>query len=113
MFEEQSLQNYIPFRKLQFKYIDKIVSVSKRGEMYLKQQFPSYASKISTSYLGTNNTIDGVQNISTAFNIVTCSIIRDIIRNSIKRFYWLKFNKQLVRKFFDFFPFISKLFLLF
>ncbi|MES2513950.1 MAG: glycosyltransferase [Bacteroidota bacterium] len=80
LFEEQSLNHYIPYRQLQFKYIDKIVSVSKRGEIYLKRHFPKNGPKISVSYLGTVNSSFIQKDMSDTFTIATCSIIRSIKR---------------------------------
>lgn len=80
LFEDQTLYNFIPFRNFQLNYIDKIYSVSKRGEFHLKKNFPGYENKIFTSYLGT---IDGgISKLNTelVFSIATCSIIRNIKR---------------------------------
>ena len=80
LFNEQNLDGYIPFRKFQLKYTDIIYSVSKRGEMYLKENFPNQSSKIHTSYLGTLDNGITPLNDEISFSILTCSIIRNIKR---------------------------------
>lgn len=80
LFEEQNKNNYIPFRYFQFKYIDKIYSVSKKGALYLKARYPKFNQKISTSYLGTVNATELLLIENSHFSIVTCSIIRNIKR---------------------------------
>lgn len=80
LFEEQNKNNYIPFRNFQFKYIDEIYSVSKKGELYLKMRYPKFENKIDTCYLGTENTNEIFFDINLSFTIVTCSIIRNVKR---------------------------------
>ncbi len=70
----------IPFRSYQLNYIDKVFSVSKKGEKYLKDRYPKFAHKIGCNYLGTLprplNRIDQNE----VFTIVSCSHIRNIKR---------------------------------
>ena len=80
VFENQTDDNFIPFRKLQFRYMDSIYSVSKAGAVHLKKKYPSYQRKIKTSYLGTLNYTNQINPISDKFQIVSCSIIRDVKR---------------------------------
>lgn len=80
VFENQTEYGFIPFRKLQFKYIDSVLSVSKAGAHHLKKNNQSYEKKISSSYLGTLNHTNHLNSISDQFQIASCSIIRDIKR---------------------------------
>ena len=45
VFENQTEYGFIPFRKLQFKYIDSVLSVSKAGAHHLKKNNQSYEKK--------------------------------------------------------------------
>ena len=80
VFENQTEYNFIPFRKLQFKYIDSVFSVSKAGANHLKKNNPTYEKKIKSSYLGTLNNPNQINPISEKFQIASCSIIRDVKR---------------------------------
>lgn len=65
-----------PFKMFKLKHCIKINTISKHGELFLKNQFPSYSNKFSTHYLGVS---DGNNNVSkkqsSKFHIVTCSHI--------------------------------------
>ena len=81
VFENQTAFNFIPFRKMQFKYLDKIYSVSKYGAEHLKSKQIKQQQKVDVAYLGTH--FEGEQLIKfeeITFNIVSCSIIREIKR---------------------------------
>jgi glycosyltransferase involved in cell wall biosynthesis len=80
VFENQTEYNFIPFRKLQFKYIDSVFSVSKAGANHLKKNNPTYEKKIKSNYLGTLNDTNQINPISEKFQIASCSIIRDVKR---------------------------------
>lgn len=80
VFENQTEYKFIPFRKLQFKYIDCVFSVSKAGANHLKKNNPTYGKKIKSSYLGTLNDTNQINPISEKFQIASCSIIRDVKR---------------------------------
>lgn len=80
VFENQTEYNFIPFRKLQIKYIDSVFSVSKAGANHLKKNNPTYEKKIKSSYLGTLNNPNQINPISEKFQIASCSIIRDVKR---------------------------------
>jgi glycosyltransferase involved in cell wall biosynthesis len=80
VFENQTEYDYIPFRKLQFKYIDDVFSVSKAGAHHLKNSLPFYKEKIKCSYLGSVNSNSNKEFITDKFQIASCSIIRDIKR---------------------------------
>ena len=80
VFENQTEYNFIPFRKLQFKYIDSVFSVSKAGANHLKINNKPFEKKISSSYLGTSNHTNNLNPVSDTFQIASCSIIRDVKR---------------------------------
>lgn len=80
VFENQTEYGFIPFRKLQFRYLDSVFSVSKAGANHLKKNSPTYEKKIKSSYLGTLNDTNQINPISEKFQIVSCSIIRDVKR---------------------------------
>ncbi len=52
VFENQTEYNFIPFRKLQFKYIDSVFSVSKAGANHLKKNNQSYKKKNKIELFG-------------------------------------------------------------
>lgn len=70
----------IPFRLFQLKWVNRVYSVSKNGENYLKERFPHYAAKIATSYLGTAEMGSNLLDNSTLFTIVSCAKVRNIKR---------------------------------
>jgi glycosyltransferase involved in cell wall biosynthesis len=81
LFEERGSLGKILFRNFQFKYLDQVYSVSKTGENYLKDKYPEYPQKISTSYLGSadygfKNNLKKDQE----FVLVSCAKVRDIKR---------------------------------
>jgi glycosyltransferase involved in cell wall biosynthesis len=80
VFENQTEYDFIPFRKLQFRYLDSVFSVSKAGANHLKKNNPTYEKKVKLSYLGTLNYTNQINPISKKFQIASCSIIRDVKR---------------------------------
>lgn len=70
----------IAFRSYQLNYIDKVFSVSKKGEKYLKDMYPEFANKISCNYLGTLSRPLNRTDQNNVFTIVSCSHIRNIKR---------------------------------
>ena len=70
----------IPFRKFQLQMVDKVFSVSRNGENYLKKKYPSYAHKIFTNYLGTDDKGKAEFSNDTIFTIISCARVRDIKR---------------------------------
>jgi glycosyltransferase involved in cell wall biosynthesis len=81
VFENQTAFNFIPFRKLQFTYLDKIYSVSKYGAEHLKSKQKKQKQKVDVAYLGTH--VEGEQLIKIEempFSMASCSIIREIKR---------------------------------
>ena len=55
LFEERSKNGFIPFRDLQLKKVHEVYSVSKAGQLYLKDKYPRFKEKIKVSYLGTSD----------------------------------------------------------
>jgi glycosyltransferase involved in cell wall biosynthesis len=52
LYFERHPTNYLPFRLAMLEKIDKVISISKQGENYLKEKLKSVDNKITTSYLG-------------------------------------------------------------
>jgi len=82
LFEERSsLSGKILFRNFQFKNLDKVFSVSKSGENYLKEKYKEYTKKITTLYLGSANFgFNDYFNLNEQFVLVSCAKVRDIKR---------------------------------
>lgn len=72
--------NRIPFRKFQLKWVDKVFSVSKNGQNYLKLKYPRFAKKVSYAYLGTEDKGLNPFSESSQFTIVSCATVRNIKR---------------------------------
>ncbi len=70
----------IPFRKFQLKWVDKVFSVSKNGQNYLKLKYPRFAKKVSYAYLGTEDNGLNPFSESSQFTIVSCATVRNIKR---------------------------------
>lgn len=81
IFEDQpTLKDKVLLRKFQFHYIDKIITVSKDGAIYLKEKYPEYSNKISTIYLGTSSHNYVNPFPESGFTIVSCSHVRNVKR---------------------------------
>lgn len=80
IYEDLKKDKIIPFRNYQNRIIDHIYSVSKKGAEHLKRKHPSFASKYSFSYLGTNDHGLAIFDPNNMFSIATCCNL-----NSIKR----------------------------
>jgi glycosyltransferase involved in cell wall biosynthesis len=81
LFEERGSLGNILFRNFQFKYLDQVYSVSKSGEIYLKNKYPFFPNKISTSYLGSQDYgFNEVFNKNEPFVLVSCAKVRNIKR---------------------------------
>lgn len=81
LFEDRSsLSGKALFRHFQLKHINRIFSVSEAGTDYLKRQYPVFAEKINTLYLGSfyHEFLNPV--IDNEFTIVSCAKIRDVKR---------------------------------
>lgn len=71
---------HIAFRKFQLKNVKHVISVSKTGANYLINKYPSYASKVHFSYLGTKDNSEGFFNETEIYTIVSCAHVRNIKR---------------------------------
>lgn len=79
IFEDQTKDNLIPFRRFQYKYLDKLFTDSKEGLSHLN----NVNKKIDIndiSYVGTRDCGIGLFNCDFPFTIVTCSFVREIKR---------------------------------
>ena len=79
IFEEQTKYNLIPFRKFQYKFLDKLFAVSKKGLMHLNNS-NKFKHVNDISYLGSRDCGIGLFESDFQFTIVTCSLIRGIKR---------------------------------
>ena len=82
LFEERgSLVGKVLFRYFQFKYLDKVLSVSQTGTNYLHKKYPKFINIIETSYLGSpNHDYINPKNNGERFVLVSCARIRNIKR---------------------------------
>ncbi len=81
LFEERGSLGKILFRNFQIKYLDQVYSVSKSGENYLKDKYPNFSNKISTSYLGSKDYgFKDNFNKNEPFVLVSCAKVRNIKR---------------------------------
>ncbi|MBS3912903.1 MAG: glycosyltransferase [Bacteroidetes bacterium] len=81
IYEGQStLAKFVLLRKMELKYLDRVVTVAKDGATYLQNRYPEFAHKISYNYLGIlgGDTINPFP--QQGFTIVTCSHVRDVKR---------------------------------
>jgi len=80
LYENNGKPNYLPMRKFCLKYTNKVFTISKMGETYLKNIYPQFSEKISCAYLGTKEY--GLNPISTddKMHIVSCSGISEVKR---------------------------------
>jgi len=81
LYTERRKEKFIPFRKLQLNYVDKLCLISHNGLDYMKDKYPKYAGKFDLSYLGVvNNTPFHYIGKSEKYLIVSCSRMVDIKR---------------------------------
>lgn len=81
LFEERvPVIKKLSFRKFQLKFVDEVFSVSKVGENYLKKKYPTYSSKVFTSYLGTSEFGINPFRKENVFTVVSCARVRNIKR---------------------------------
>lgn len=77
IYEEQTKYGYIPFRKFQLRYLNKIYTDSFKGYLYLKEKHPSYANSLQCSYVGVDDCgLNPLPNVSESLQIVSCSYVR-------------------------------------
>jgi len=77
IYEEHSENNVIPFRKLQFKNISKVFSVSKFGTEYLQKKYPRFKQNIETFYIGNFNENNKINILDTdLIRVISCGSIQ-------------------------------------
>ena len=74
-FDIYEYNHYLPCREYLLQKLDKIVCISKNGYNYLKEKYPEYKEKFTTSYLGTYDHGQSNGSDKNSFNIVSCSRI--------------------------------------
>jgi glycosyltransferase involved in cell wall biosynthesis len=92
LYENRNSLGFIPFRKIQLKYCDKIFSVSNAGHNYLINQYPQFTSKFSTQYLGVKYQFKLPIKRSDQFTVVSCSNIISLKRVDLIASVLLKLN---------------------
>ncbi|MES2131540.1 MAG: glycosyltransferase [Bacteroidota bacterium] len=77
VFEEQTRFGFIPFRKLQLNYLDRMFSVSEMGQKHLQELNKNFSNKIKLAYLGTSD--HGISEFKkNEFVIVSCAYLRKL-----------------------------------
>jgi len=101
LYEEDNKNGYILYRKYQLKNINKVYSVSKHGEYYLKNKYQYFKNKIYTSYLGTlpHNNFNQLKVSSDNFIIISCGSVQkrtlefvNVLNNLPTNFKWIHFG---------------------
>jgi len=64
---------FVVFQNYLIKNLDKYLPDSKNGEMYLREKYPEYQSKISVRYLGTRSQGPSKMSNDRTFRILSCS----------------------------------------
>lgn len=81
VYEEQSDDNYLFFKKPKLQEIDGLYVVSQNGATYLRKQFPAYSGKIRQAYLGCEKMGSNPKNENQdELHVATCAVVRDIKR---------------------------------
>lgn len=81
LYENNGKENYLPLRKFCLEHTNKIFTISKKGERYLKSLYPKYSTKIMLAYLGTKDYgSNPLPNNTQPFHIVSCSNINFVKR---------------------------------
>ena len=81
VYEEQSDDNYLFFKKPKLQEIDGLYVVSQNGATYLRKQFPAYSGKIRQAYLGCEKMGSNPKTENQAeLHVATCAVVRDIKR---------------------------------
>lgn len=80
IFEEQTKNNVIPFRKFQYKYLTHLFADSQKGLKHLESKSATPKNVCSYSYVGTKDAGMATFDPAREFSIATCSFIRDIKR---------------------------------
>lgn len=81
LYNERRNEGYIPFRKLQLRYVTKLYLISRNGLKYITGKYPKYKTKYKLSYLGIDNDNSLTEAKQTLpYLVVSCSRIVDIKR---------------------------------
>lgn len=81
LYFERNVNNYIPFRKHNFKYIDRVFVACDFAKLYLENWFPFFSKKIILAPLGTLNHIyTPLKKVKNKITLVSCSSIDNIKR---------------------------------
>lgn len=65
--------NYLPLRPFLFESVDKVLACSENGKNYLTENYPQYAEKIDTAFLGTDGGVLTKGSDDGVLRILTCS----------------------------------------
>ncbi|MCP1111500.1 colanic acid/amylovoran biosynthesis glycosyltransferase [Lachnospiraceae bacterium PF1-21] len=79
-FDVYEEKKYLPQREVIIKNLDKIYACSQNGTNYLRCKYPSYAGKVTTSYLGTDDRGRCTKQPSRVFRMVSCSRVAPVKR---------------------------------
>ena len=81
LYNHGNITGTIPFRRFVFSNLDAVFPCSDDGTLYLKRNYPNYADKIQTAYLGTKDYGTGPEESEVRpFHLVTCSAIVPVKR---------------------------------
>lgn len=83
LYEDRGSLGKVLLRHFQFQELDCVLSVSKKGELYLKNKYPKYHEKIKTVYLGSandQNDLNPFTENTVHFTIVSCANVRNVKR---------------------------------
>lgn len=75
LYRERNKLSFIPFREYCLNEINNVFCCSQDGSDYMKRDFPSYADKISCSYLGTKDIGINIDNDKSVFTVASCSAL--------------------------------------
>lgn len=76
LYEHRRTGGRIPYRDLQLRAIDRIITVSKRGEEHLRERYPMHAHKVRTCHLGTPDHGMAPWSPDPVLRLVSCAYLR-------------------------------------
>ena len=98
IYEDNGKPNYLPFRKFCLNNTDMVFTVSEVGANYLKSIYPEFETRISCSYLGTQDAgVNPQPSLDLPIHIVSCSnivsvkrlhLIVEILKHCQKKIIW-------------------------
>ncbi|MDR0782994.1 MAG: glycosyltransferase [Propionibacteriaceae bacterium] len=80
LYQEANPTNYLPQRKRLLKGLTRVYSVSKDGQDYLRNRYPSYAPKIDLAHLGVEAATNPANPTQATQLVLSCSYITPIKR---------------------------------